>query len=137
MSTVRTERRATYYLPGSLFPEEITRPIDNGPDIVDRAAAQAPTGTFCFVLSTVLTADPVSDGRGGTLAVQPKTIDKTGRYYLGGRLFDQDEVAALGDSHRTVLANMQGNRWALVILTSQGNWQPFEDPDVLLAAVAR
>lgn len=129
------EKRVTYYLPGSFFSEDTTRSIDDGPDIVQRAAAGAPSGTFCFTLSTVLVAPPVPDGEGGVLRVVPKTVETTGRYYLGGRLFTADDVRALddGDTYRTLLANMSGNGWARVVLTPVGTWQPFGDGDVLLS----
>jgi hypothetical protein len=130
---VRTARRVTYFEPGSFLSEETVRPIADGPDIVQRAAAGAPPRAFCFALSTVLVADSVPDGQGGTLTVLPKEIGRTGRYYLAGRLFDRDEVLALG-GHDTLASNMR-DQWPLVILTAQGNWQPFEDADVLLTAV--
>ncbi len=134
MTSTRRERRVTYYLPGTFFAEDTTRRIGDGPDIVQRAAAGAPAGAFCFVLSTVLAADPVPDGEGGTLRVQPKTVETTGRYYLGGDILDRDGVAALDGDHRILLSNMDGNGWPRVVRTRFGNFQPFEAGDVVLPA---
>lgn len=132
---VRTETRVRYYQPGILFPEETTRTAPTGVDPADWARENAPYGAFAFTLSTVMTADPVPDGCGGTFKVTPKTVNETGRYYLGGRLFDRDEVAALDQrEHPALLANMRGNDWDTLILCSTGNWQPFTSGDVLLGA---
>jgi hypothetical protein len=130
----RREKRVTYYTPGTFFAEDITRPIDDGPGLVERAAGQAPPGAFCFTLQTVIVAPPVPDGEGGVLAVVPKTVDRSGRYYLGGRLFDLDGVRAVGGLD-TLARNMEGNGWAQVIRTRAGNWQPFEAGDTLLGGI--
>lgn len=130
------EKRVTYYTPGVFFAEDSTLPIEDGPDIVQRATAGAPAGAFCFTLQTVLIAPPVPDGEGGTLRVMPKVVERTGRYYLTGRLFDQDDLRELGGDYAVLLSNMDSNGWGRVILTPQHNWQPFSDGDVLLTADA-
>jgi hypothetical protein len=134
MTSPHREKRVTYYLPGTFFSEDTTRPIDDGPGLVERAATQAPPGAFCFTIQTVIASPPVPDGEGGTLAVVPKVVNRSGRYYLGGRLYDLDGVMALG-GHDTLLSNMRGNGWARVIQTRSGNWQPFEAGDSLLGGI--
>ena len=132
---VREEKRVTYLIPGILFPEDDSRTIEDGPDLVDRAAAQAPRDAYCFTIETVLVADPIPDGRGGTLRVQPKSMDESGYYYLGGELFTAEQIEALDDSGREyqiLLSNMRGNDWQMMIRTPLGNWQPFGEGDVLL-----
>jgi hypothetical protein len=132
----RREKRVTYYLPGTFFAEDTTRPIADGPDLVERACVAAPEHAFCFELLTVLVADPIPDGEGGTLTVLPRTVEKSGRYYLGGEVFDERGVEAAG-GHGALLVNMRGNGWARVIRTRLGNWQPFTDEDTLLDEVSR
>jgi hypothetical protein len=133
---VRTEKRVTYYLPGAVSSEDITRVIEDGPNLVERAAAAAPGEAFCFTLQTVLTADPIDDGQGGTLTVVPRVVDRSGRYYLGGTVYTPDELELIPGDYRILIANARGNGWRGAIQTPLGNWQPFEDGDTRLDPVA-
>lgn len=128
-----TTHHAEYVLPGLLFPEETTRQLDARDPA--EAAEKAPEGAFAFVLYDL----PVVPDTGldpEQFRVTPKRQNVSKRYYLGGTLHSLDEVRAMGDDKRTLVANMEGNGWATVICTPFGNWQPFEDGDTLLEPVS-
>lgn len=156
--------KARYLTPGSFFPEEDTRVL-SGRDVceicgrprslpaavawqglyarcedcsgntqaadVDEALRLAPDSAFCFTIYDLEEAPDL----GPDFTVRPKPKNETGRYYIGGDLFDADQIEALddGQDHRILLANMQTNRWRTVIRCRYGsNWQPFHDGDTLL-----
>lgn len=114
-----------YLLPGTLFPECQTLTIKSRS--VKEAVRLAPKNAYCFTIYDVEDAPDL----GPDFMVTPKAKNRTPRHYLGGKVFTLEEVKALeGD----VLArNMEGNGWPHVIQCRTGNWQPFEDDDVLVA----
>ena len=129
-----------FYCPGSLFAETSTRDIDSwdvdkavelSSGIIQRYSAK-PYG-FRFI--TVLTADPVSDGEGGMLDIQPKQVAESAMYYLGGEIHTLEEIKARADPKEEILlSNMQSNGWDKIIINNN-SWrasQPFGDDDILL-----
>lgn len=98
-------------------------------DIVERHAARP----FALVFKTMLGADPVPDGKGGVLHVQPKCMAKSPTYYLGGTIRSFDTI----DKSQAILRdNMRSNGWPFVIEVVNGykSTHPFEAKDVVLNA---
>ena len=128
--------------PGTLFAESTSLPIDSrdvalatqkAQDITERHNARP----YGFRFETRVVADPVPDGEGGTLYVEPKTVDTSGMYFLNGRLETVDEVEARNDPKERILrANMQGNDMWIVCITTNGykSTQPFTEKDFLVNA---
>ncbi len=130
-----------FHSPGTLFDETTAREVTErdpkqaallAADIVERYGAK-PYG-FRFV--TMLVADPVPDGEGGTLNVEPKEIERTGMHYLGGTVIRFDDIP--DDKASAILrSNAQGNGWPLVVecRNSYRSVHPFVEGDTIVDAL--
>ena len=126
--------------PGTMFAESSRRPIEAwdvtkacemARDVTERHGAKP----FAFHFITMLEANPVDDGTGGTMKVQAKELAKSCVHHLGGRLITVDEVKALNDpSKRILISNMEGNDFPIVIenTNSYRSTQPFNESDVVV-----
>lgn len=113
------KHKAIFFSPGTFVCEQTSRDIDSwdtvaavalGADIVERHGAKP----FGFQFATYLIADPIADGEGGLLQVEPREVERTGTYYLGGEVLKYDDIPSTDDT-RILLGNMKGNRYPLVI----------------------
>lgn len=130
---------AKYLIPGSLFPEDEVQQLDERS--VEAAMEVAPHGAYCFTLYDTAIAD--FDFDAGLFKVIPIPQNESERIYMGGQVFTCDELRALaveeGDpsKYRILIANV--TRYpdgqpveGRAIRCRTGNWQPFEDDDVLV-----
>lgn len=114
-ATVASKHYVTYYSPGTFFSESNTKPIGSwdlkeavtlAEDIMQRHGAKP----YGFRFSTQLEAGEIEDGRGGFLKVEPKTIETSGLYMLGGVLETIDEVYARNKENESIIrSNMRYN----------------------------
>lgn len=138
----RRKHFVTFESPGTFVHETSTRSIASwnipaaarmATKIIERYGARP----FAFYFETQLVADPVPDGEGGTLKVLPKTVKRSGRYFLNATLETVDEIAARNDpSERILVLNMDGNDWPIVAVSTNG-WrsvQPFNVEDFVVDA---
>lgn len=123
-----TKHYVEFLSPGTFFSEQSRKPIDSWsiPEAVNIAAgiterhAAKPYG-FRFV--TMLEAEPISDGRGGTLEVKSREIERSGFHWLGGRVRTYDEVCADDlESERILRSNMQSNIYPAVV-ENNNSWK--------------
>lgn len=126
--TARTyeEQRITVYYPGIIVAETDDVPI-SPPQTPEAIVLWLRPSAFAFVVRTVLCADPIDDGRGGTLNVTPRELTKSGVYFPGGEVFTVEEIAAMGAEYRTLLANVE--HCGAAVKTRVGSWQPFGPGD--------
>jgi hypothetical protein len=118
--------RVIFYSPGTFFPEESSREIDSwdtrravelSKEVVERHNARP----HSFRFKTYLTAAPVPDGEGGVLNVEPKEVDASGLYFLGGRLRTLEEVKAENNPKEQILiSNMENN--CPVAIENRNSW---------------
>jgi hypothetical protein len=122
--------KVEYEFPGSFFSESTTREIaERDPNL---AMLIRPVGAYAFRFFDV--ADDIPD-LGPEYTVVRKPLNQSSRYFIGGDVFTADGVSALGGDHEILLANMRGNDYKHVIRCSTGNWQVFENGDVVMSIV--
>lgn len=139
---IKKQHTVTFYSPGTFFPEETTKTIDAwdlkkavelSETVVERYGAKP----FRFRFATVLAHDPIPDGQGGHLRVEPREIECSCLYYLGGEIREYDEIAAEPEpedkvratSRRIMLSNMRQHPIIIVNENSYLNRSPFEESD--------
>lgn len=126
----------TFHSPGTFFDECSSRDVsawntmeatEIARSIVERHGAKP----FAFSFGTRLVADPIDDGRGGVLQVQPREIQASGLYYLGGEIKDYDEIAASEPDSKIMLSNMRCNDLPIVIVNTNSfkTVRPFREQD--------
>lgn len=128
----KREEFVVFESPGTLFSESTSRPIARrdpalalrmSSEIVERHGARP----YAFRFETRITADPVPDGEGGTLRVEPRTVDQSGRYFIGGRVESFSEVEARCDPAEDILrGNMRGNGMWFVWRSTSGHRSTME-----------
>lgn len=134
----------TFVSPGTLFAEMTSKPIDAW-DIKQALALEKGTierygaKPFGFYFSTRLVVDPVPDGEGGTLNVEPREVERSGMHFLADAghwsLHSYDELERVGSKETEILrSNMRGNGWPIVFESRRSFrcTQPFEERDVVV-----
>lgn len=123
------QHHVTYLFPGSFFSEESSRKVSAWDvaealkDIPKLSDTYPPA--FCFYFSTMRREDDEMNG---------KQVAKSGRYYLGGKVYEYDELPQ-GKENEILRLNIQHYDGKRAIKTSAGNWQPFLPGDTLLDEV--
>jgi len=114
---------------GIMFADVMTREVtERDPDKVE-----IPDGAFAFTFYDQLQG-VVKDGD-QEIPVSSGPVNRSkGVYYIGGQILTKDEVIAQVPDSDTLVRNMEGNDWDRVIKTPIGNFQPFEDGDILIKA---
>ena len=135
---VKRQNFVTFYSPGTFVSEcgsqpceswDIREAVQRAKKVKERYGA-TPYG---FRFESRIVADPVSDGEGGTLAVQPKTVKESGTHFLGGTLLTLREVEARNqDDERILRSNMRHSPIVCVNTNSYRSTLPFEEGDILL-----
>jgi hypothetical protein len=140
---MKVKHWARYWLPGSFLSERDGRELPER--TTDAAVAAAPEHAFAFELYDTAVAD--FDFDAGLFKVVPIPLDESAKHYLGGDVFTCDELRALaaeeGDPRKYDILIANVSRWTpegmvegRAIRCRTGNWQPFEDGDVLVGAPA-
>ena len=126
-----------FYSPGTFIAESSVRPIESWSTETATSVAKSITERhgaipYGFRFETRVVAGPIPDGEGGTLDVEPKTVERSGMYYLGGVVETIADVEARHDPKESILlSNMRCNGYDRVITTTNGYRlsQPFEPGD--------
>ena len=140
MMTVQRKHYVVFRSPGTMFTEESSREIKSwdtveavrlSREIQERHGARP----YGFVFESRLTADPVDDGAGGTLKVEPKRVAQSGTHFLGGTVETYDEVCRRNATDEDILRrNMWGNGLWLIV-TNHNSYrctQPFGVRDMVV-----
>lgn len=140
MSTITYQPRAEYLIPGTFLNETGVRDLPER--TVVAAIAAAPEHAFAFVMHDAPVPDFEYDS--ALFHVSPIAQNRSAKHYLGGQVFTCDELRTLAaregdpDKYRTLIANItswdaDGHQTeGRAIRCRTGNWQPFEDGDVLI-----
>lgn len=128
-----------FYSPGTIFHETRQQPIESwgipeacmrARNVVERHGAKP----FAFTFITVLTADPIPDGRGGMLNVEEKQIAKSSLHFLGGMVQCYDDLLANPEGQEILISNMRYNNIPYVVVNenSYRSFNPFGEHDVVV-----
>jgi hypothetical protein len=136
----RRKHYVRFQSPGTFVHEESRREIDEWDvkaalDLSAQILERHNSRPFAFIFETYLESDPIDDGEGGKLNVQPKFINKSGRHFIGGNLISIDAIRKRkAEDERILLSNMEGNQWAFVV-ENCNSWkmtQVFDKDDLIV-----
>lgn len=131
----------TFHSPGTFFDETTTRevaawdhrlvPLAAAMTVAERYGAKP----YGFRFSTSIVAEPVPDGEGGTLNVEPKVIAKSGMYYINGTVMRFEDIVD-DDADSILRSNMRCNGWPLMVecRNSYRSVHIFEEGDIIVNA---
>lgn len=130
----------TFFSPGTFVPEQSSREIPSWDTV---AAVEMANGIlerynahpYGFQFITKLCADPVPDGEGAVLSVQPREVERSGTHFLGGELRRFEEIPKTKENS-TLLANMRCNDMPIIIENSN-SWRftgAFHEQDCIVDA---
>lgn len=149
MTVTHRRHYVIFESPGTMFHESTTKSIaEKDPALAVEMSKQIEerhgARPFAFWFETRLVHDPIFDGEGGELQVKPRTVEESGRYFLGGVVETLAEIEIRGDfKEQTLLSNMKGNGWPAVVVNTNSYkvTQSFGRDDVVVgpdgAVVAR
>lgn len=124
-----TKRFVRFMAPGAFVAEDWSRPVET----LDPNAVQWPDNAYCFSLHERI---DVMDGP-EVFTGPAKKVGPT--YFHPDSVVESlEQVRANPKATRTLIANMEGNRWSHIVWSRWGNWpQPFDPAqDVVLKAGA-
>lgn len=139
------KHQVTFYSPGTLFSESSTHDIESWDTakavaMAETISARYNAKPYGFVFETIIVADDVPDGEGGTLHVQSKRVEQSGIHFLGGKLETYDDVVARDDKNENILrSNMRGNEMWIVCVNTNSfrSTMPFSEEDCIVDAHGR
>ncbi len=130
-----------YYSPGTIVCEQSRRgPVDSwntalACELANGVLERHNAKPFGFRFITQLEADPISDGQGGTMKVEPKETARSAMHYLGGKVMRYEDIPD-DDKHTILRSNMRCNGWPLVI-QNENSWRftgQFNQADLIVDA---
>ena len=111
--TICEKHYALFFSPGTFVSEQSEREIGEwdpreavrlAGTITERHGARP----YGFRFETRLVSDPILDGRGGKLAVDPKVIRRSAMHWIDGRVLTLAEVEREMAEERNLICNMRG-----------------------------
>lgn len=120
----------------SMLCDEVSYPIDAWDTKIATAMAKGSyrygPRPYGFRFETRIISDPIDDGFGGKLDVNPRIIERSPLHYLGGYIETLAEVEARADPNEEILReNMRINNIESVVVFN-GTARFFLDGDILL-----
>ncbi len=121
MMALRTEHRVEFLSPGTFMSEATSKAIREWDSVeavamskgIEERHGATPYG---FRFKTYITHDPIPDGHGDFLKVEPKVVAKSGIYYITGTIRSIEQVVADDIADEMILrSNMLCNHVAYII----------------------
>jgi len=123
-----TKTYVEFLYPGALFSEEESQVIKDRD--IKKILKIMPKGAYCFRIYDQTSKETKVDGE--KRVVFGKEKNKTKKYYPGGTPYTLDQVKKMGKDFSILASNMECNNWPIVVKTRAGNFQPFEEGDIIL-----
>ncbi len=135
----RRKEFAEFYSPGTFLHESrfielhegtVEEAVRISKDVVERYQARP----FGFDIVTRIISPPVDDGEGGEMIVNPKEVERRGRFFLGGKLIDFEDVCKSEGKESIIASNMRNNGYPICIEVINGfrSTHPFGSGDVIV-----
>lgn len=137
---IHTRHYVDFYSPGTFVSEVTRKPIASwmsadacamAKGISERYGAKP----YAFRFVTMRESDPIDDGHGGKMAVEPKELTRSGMHFITGRLRTIADVERDADpNERILLSNMKGNGYPIVVenCNSYKSIHPFTADDFIV-----
>lgn len=127
-----------FWCPGTLFAEDVTKPIDAWDTAeamkLARKVAKGFRRPYAFDFITRVESDKPIEVDGVKLRAEPKQVATSCRHFIEGTVRTFDQVVAANNPREGILrSNMEGNRYALVV-DMVGSTQPFDEDDCIVDA---
>ncbi len=123
----------TFYSPGTLLSEQTRKPIEKWD--TDVAIEMSKTINERHWWATPYGFRFTTRGRGPD-DLDSKEIDRSGMYFLGGRVETLEQVRQRADpAEQILLSNMESNGWARIVVDAGRSWgmkQPLQKGDMVL-----
>ena len=142
-SFFRSNMRKHYVLfisPGTFISETSQKPIKahSVTDAVKMAKGieeRHGAKPYGFQFITLLCSEPIDDGEGGTLKVEPKEVYRSGTYFITGDVVTLGEVISRNDARDSILvSNMRENDYPIIVENRNSflSTVPFGEKDVIV-----
>lgn len=135
---IRKNHYVVFLSPGSFVSESSSRPIQAWDSVEAAKLAKGITERhgatpYGFYFETRLESDPIPDGEGGELKVLPRTVAKSGMYYINGEVLRFSNIPATKE-FAVLRDNMRGNRHPVAVQTGNGyrHTDFFEEKDCVV-----
>lgn len=139
----QVEPYAKYFLPGAFFAEHVSRPLTAR--TVEAAIAAAPDEAIEQHERERPVVDFAYDAE--RFAVSPRAQNLSAKHYIDAAVFTVEELRQLAaaegepEPYRTLIANICSYQAGVLVegravRCRAGNWQPFEDGDVVVSGGA-
>lgn len=136
------KHQVTFYSPGTLFSESSSYDIDSwdtakAVELAEKVRERYNAKPYGFTFETLLVHDDIPDGEGGVFHVESKRVEKSGVYFLGGKLETYDDVIARKDPKEDILqSNMRCNEYWIVCINTNSykSTLPFDEKDRIVDA---
>jgi hypothetical protein len=123
-------QRATLFKPGSFFPEESTKDLDDR--TLEEVAREAGPDVFAVQSFWQMRTTAIVDGEQQVGYGPP--FARSSRLYVGGTVYTVEELKAAFPDERVLIHNIEGNGYERAIYCRTGNWQPLEKEDRVLSS---
>jgi len=124
-----------FYSPGLIVSEVSCKPIDSWDPkkaiIIARDTFERYGSVFGFRFITQRISDPIDDGHGGKLNVEPRELNRSGVYYIDGHVETRAQVEARAEPSEKVLRdNMRIGEFNKVFISNgRKSTYPFSEND--------
>jgi hypothetical protein len=120
-----------FYSPGLIVSEVSCKPIDSWDPKKAIIIAKEYGRSFGFRFITKRISDPIDDGYGGKLKVEPRELSRSGVYYIDGHVETRAQVEARAEpSEKTLRDNMRIGEFNKVFISNRSkSTYPFNEND--------
>lgn len=136
------KHQVIFYSPGTFVSESSSYDIDSwdmvkAVELSEKVSERYGAKPYGFIFETLLTAEDVPDGEGGSLKVHAKVTDKSGLHFLGGRLETYSEIVGRNDDKENILRSNMRNNESWIICINDNSFRstiPFGENDCIVNA---